>query len=190
MTMNSDHPRWGWDSRHVLAAFWFVLGLGVGAVVATVAHADTPVAPLSITAPRVDPAAELREITDNDAEAEGLEVKGSFHVTDRLVAAGGVTYGTQSTDPKFRYRAALAYALTNRLSLGASWLHVTARHTPDFTTPAYDNVAVKATYALAPHATVTVIGENLLGARIIDSASADSAEKPKPTVRASLSFDY
>lgn len=184
------------------AALSFVAGATVACayfVGITRCHADpvTSVSVLDVHGRQlVDPGNDIREITDNDAETDGLEVRGSYHLTPRWVLSGGVTYGTMSTDPKWRERVATDYALTDRLSVGASWEHVSPRRGQDakgdlLMTPGYGLLAVKVRFALTQHISVTLVGNNLTNARAIDAlADPTDAQGSKRTVRASLAFDY
>lgn len=164
-------------------------------LVPSAAASQTLLRPLDVTTSSfVDPERDLAEINTNDAETEGWEVNGSLHLTPRWVLSGGWTYGAISTDPRYRWRVAMDYSLTDRLSFGSSFLHVTSRSGLDadgarLSTPAYTVVSATARYAINRHVSIKLIGYNLANVPYYDGLGIDGAPNRR-SVRGVVSFNY
>jgi outer membrane receptor protein involved in Fe transport len=172
----------------------------IASSVASSAFSQTTLSPVAVPRPHLtDPVMDAQEITLNDAETDGLEVDALKHINPRLVVFTGLTYGPQSTDPKWRGRIAADWAIAPRVSIGVSFLGVAARSGQDaggdpIRTPGYTRFDAKVAFALSPHVQFSIVGYNLGGSRIID-APADPNDVATggsgPTVRAAVLFkDY
>jgi outer membrane receptor protein involved in Fe transport len=144
----------------------------------------------------INPGTDVAEIGDNDGETDGLEVRFGKHIGERFYAFGSATYGTYKNDPKWRLRAGADYALSDRLSAGLVYDHVTSRsglnEDGDFVRePGYDTLSAKLRFAVTPHVSVSVIGNNVTNKKYFDGlAAVGEAADTGSSVRGLLDIEY
>jgi outer membrane receptor protein involved in Fe transport len=156
----------------------------------------TPVAPVTVHPVAVDPVYAIAELADQDQETDGLQIGGTYHIKPNWIVLGSATYGTQTADPKWRFRLGTSYAPKDRLSLSLVWDHVTDRKGLDdngdyVVTPGYDIFSAKISYALTRHISIAVVGNDFTNNHYFDGlADPGSVADTGANVRASLWFNY